>query len=185
MSEVTSVQQQTEVVESREGTQSQLARHVGQQPASIQASHRLMLALEAVAAILYIGLFVWAIYVSVTWKTYGELAVPRWWMASQVCAGLLVVILGLHTLIVGAFLPVPYPSGKETIVTGQQAVRQAWMLIGLGLLWAAAWGGMVLGIVLSGAEPLEVFIPFVVSLSIGVGVISGIWSVVQKLFKSR
>lgn len=172
MSEVSDVQQETAVEESTEKTGSELDRYIEQQPRSIRIAHTLMLVLEGVALILYIGLFVLAIYVSVTWKTHGELAVPRWWMASQVCAALLVVVLGLHTLTVGAYLPVPYPSGKETIVTGQRAARQGWMLIGLGLLWAAAWGGMYLGIVLSGAEPLQVFIPFVVAISIGVGILS-------------
>lgn len=183
MSEATSVQQEAKVVESREETGSQLARHLEQQPASIQTAHKLMLALEAVGVILYVGLFILAVYVSVTWKTYGELAVPRWWMASQVCAALLAMTVGLHTLIVKAYLPIPYPSGKESIVTGRQAVRQGWMPIRLGLLWAAAWGGMYLYIVLSGAKPLETFIPFVVILSIGLGVISGISSIVSAIRK--
>jgi hypothetical protein len=172
MSEATSVQQEVEGVESKEETRSQLARHLEQQPASIQTAHKLMLALEAVVAILYIGLLIVAIYVSVTWKTHGELAIPRWWMASQVSVALLLVILGLHSVIVKAHSPVPSLSGKESKVTGREAVRQGWMLIGLGVLWAAAWGGMYLGIVLSGAEPLQVFIPFVVALGIGMGVIS-------------
>ena len=164
MSEATSVQQ--------EETGSQLARHLEEQPASIQTAHKLMLALEAVVAILYIGLLIVAVYVSVTWKTHGELAVPRWWMASQVSAALFLVILGLHSVIVKAYSPFPSLGGKESKVTGRKAVRQGWMLIGLGLLWAAAWGGMYLGIVLSGAEPLQVFIPFVVALGMGMGVIS-------------
>ncbi len=172
MSEAASVQQEVEGVESKEETGSQLGRHLEKQPSSIQTAHKLMLALEAVVAILYIGLLIVAIYVSVTWKTHGELAVPRWWMASQVCAALFLVILGLHSVIVKAYSPFPSLSGKDSKVTGRKAVRRGWMLIGLGLLWAAAWGGMYLGIVLSGAEPLKVFIPFVVAMGIGVGVIS-------------
>jgi hypothetical protein len=52
------------------------------------------------------------------------------------------------------------------------------MLTGGGLAWAAAWGGMYLGIVLAGAEPLKIFIPFVVAVSIGVGILSVIRSVI-------
>jgi hypothetical protein len=185
MSEVTSIQRETEAVESREETGSELARYMEQQTEPIRTSHKLLLAVELVGAILYIGLLVLAIWVSVTWKTHSELAIPRWWMASQVSAALLVVILGLHTLVVKAFLPIPYPNGKETIVTGRKAVRQGWMLVGLGPLWGAAWGGMYLFIVLSGAEPLDTFIPFVVILSIGVGVISGIVTAIQKWARSR
>ena len=177
MSEAASVQQAE--------TGSQLARHLEQQPASIQAAHKVMLALEAVVAILYIGLLIVAVYVTVTWKTHGELAIPRWWMASQVSVALFVVILGLHSLIVKAHWPNPLLSGKDSIVTGRKAVRQGWIFISLGLLWAATWGGMYLGIALSGAEPLEVFIPFVVALSIGVGVIGGLGSAVLKRLRSR
>jgi hypothetical protein len=177
MSEAASVQQAE--------TGSPLARHLEEQPASIQTAHKLMLALEAVVAILYIGLLIVAVYVTVTWKTHGELAVPRWWMASQVSVALFLAILGLHSLIVKAHWPNPLLSGKDSIVTGRKAVRQGWIFIGGGLLWAAAWGGMYLGIVLSGAEPLEVFIPFVVALSVGVGVIAGIGSAIQKRLKAR
>jgi hypothetical protein len=185
MSGATNVQRDTGVVASREETGSELARHMDQQTGSIQTAHKLMLVLEAVAAILYIGLFILAIYVSVTWKAHGELAVPRWWMASQVTAGLLAVIVGLHALMVKAYLPIPYPSGKESIVTGREAARQAWMPIGLGILWAVVWGGMYLYIVLSGADPLGTFIPFVVIVSVGIGVASGIWAATQKRRTSR
>jgi hypothetical protein len=179
MSDATNVQREAGVVESREEAGSELARHMDQQTGSIQTAHKLILVLEAVGAILYIGLFILAIYVSVTWKAHGELAVPRWWMASQVCAGVLAVIVGLHTLVVKAYLPVPYPNGKESIVTGREAARQAWMPIGLGLLWAAVWGGMYLYIVLSSADPLGTFIPFVVIVSVGIGVASGIWAAIR------
>ena len=179
MTEVTDVQQEAVVVESTEDTGSELARYMEKQPGSIQTAHKLMLALEGVAAILYIGLFILAIYVSVTWKTHGELAVPRWWMASQVCAGLLLVIGGLHTLVVKAYRPTP-PGSKDSIVTGREAVGQAWKPIALGLFWAAVWGGMYLFIVLSGADPLGTFIPFVVIVSIGLGVAWAIWVAIQK-----
>jgi hypothetical protein len=178
MSEATDVQQEVTVVESRENSGSELARHMEQQTKSIQTAHKLMLALEAVLAILYIGLFVLAIYVSVTWKRHGGLAVPRWWMASQACVGLLLVIVGLHTLVVKAYMPTP-PGAKESIVTGREAVRQAWKPTALGLFWAAVWGGMYLLIVLSGADPLETFILFVVIVSVGIGVASGIWAAIR------
>ena len=178
MSEVTNGQQKVGRVEAREDTGSELARHMEQQPASVQTAHRLMLALEGICAILYLGLFVLAIYVSVTWNTHGELAVARWWMASQVCAGLLLVIVGLHTLVVKAYRPTP-PGTKDLIVTGREAVRQAWKPISLGVFWAVAWGGMYLAIVVSGTDPLGIFIPFVVVVSIGIGVASGIWAATQ------
>ncbi|NIV38229.1 MAG: hypothetical protein GWN58_55075, partial [Anaerolineae bacterium] len=82
MSEVSDVQQEEVMAELTEETGSELDRYIEKQPASIQTAHKLMLVLEGVCAILYIGLFIVAIYVSVTWKTHGELAVPRWWMAS-------------------------------------------------------------------------------------------------------
>ena len=185
MSEETGVRQEPKVVESREETGSALAHHLEQQPASVQTANKLMLALEAVGAILIVGLFVLALYVSIAWKTYGELAVPRWWMANQVCVALFMGILGLHTLFVKAWMPIPSLGGEESIVTGRQAVRQGWLFIGLGLLWAAAWVGMYLAIVLSGAPPLDIFIPFVVILGISVGVIGGIVSAIERRAKSR
>ncbi|NIV33579.1 MAG: hypothetical protein GWN58_30270 [Anaerolineae bacterium] len=184
MSEVSDVQQETVVEESTEKTGSELDRYIAQQPRTIRIAHVLMLALEAVAAILYIGLFILAIYVSVTWKTHGELAVPRWWMASQVCAGLLLVFVGLHTLVVKAYSPTP-PGTRDSIVTGREAVRKAWGPLALGLFWAAAWGGMYLFIVLSGADPIRTFIPFVVIVSIGLGVAWSIWVAIQKRRRSQ
>ena len=184
MSEVSDVQQEEVMAESAVETGSELDRYIEKQPASIQTAHKLMLVLEGVCAILYIGLFIVAIYVSVTWKTHGELAVPRWWMASQVCVGLLLVIVGLHTLVVKAYSPTP-PGTKDSIVTGREAVRQAWKPLGLGILWAAAWGGMYLFIVLSGADPLATFIPFVVIVSIGLGIAWAIWAAIQKRRTSR
>ena len=185
MSEAKSVQQEVQMVESREETESQLARHLEQQPASIQTIHKVMLVLEAIGVVLAVGLFILAVYVSITWKTHGELAVPRWWMASQLCAAFFMVIVGLHTLIVKAYLPMQSPGSKESIDTGRQAVKKGWGVIGLGILWAAAWGGMYLYIVLSGAKPLETFIPFVVILSIGVPVVGGIVSAIQRRAKSQ
>lgn len=184
MSEVSDVQQETAVEESTEETGSELDRYIEQQPRSIRIAHTLMLVLEGVALILYIGLFVLAIYVSVTWKTHGELAVPRWWMASQVCVGLLLVIVSLHTLVVKAYSPTP-PGTKDSIVTGREAVGQAWKPLGLGILWAAAWGGMYLFIVLSGADPIGTFIPFVVIVSVGLGVAWGTWVAIQKRRRSQ
>ncbi len=185
MSEGTEIQKRAAEEETREKAGSELARHMEQQAGSIQTAHKLMLALEAIGAIAYSGLFVVAIYVSVTWKTYGDLAVPRWWTASQVCAGLLIVIVGLHTLVVKAYLPGPYQSSKEPIATGREAVRQAWKPISLGILWAAAWGGMYLFIVLSGADPIGTFIPFVVIVSVGLGVAWGIWVAMQNRRRSQ
>ena len=184
MSEVSDVQQETVVDESTEKTGSELDRYIEQQPRSIQIAHTLMLVLEGVALILYIGLFILAIYVSVTWKTHGELAVPRWWMASQVSVGLLLVFVGLHTLVVKAHSPTP-PGTKDSIVTGREAVRKAWGPLALGLFWAAAWGGMYLFIVLSDADPIGTFIPFVVIVSIGLGVAWSIWAATQKRRRSQ
>jgi hypothetical protein len=185
MSEGANVQQEAGITESKEESKGRLAQHVEQQPASVQTVHKVMLALEAVVAILYIGLFIAAIYVSVTWQTHGELAVPRWWMFSMVSVGLLLILFGFHSILVKAHLPLPSPSGKESFVTGQEAVKQGWMFIGMGLLWAALWAGMYLYIVLTGVEPLETFIPFVVIVSIGVGVIGGVVPAVWKRVKSR
>ena len=184
MSKAVDVQQGATAVESSEETEYGLDRYMQQQSESIQTAHKLMLALEGACAILYIGLFILAIYVSVAWKTYGELAVPRWWMASQVCVGLLLVIVGLHTLVVKAYSPTP-PGTKDAIVTGREAVRQAWKPLALGLVWAAAWGGMYLGIVISGADPLRIFILFVVVVSVGLGVASGIWAAIRTRRGSR
>jgi hypothetical protein len=184
VSEVRDIRQEAVVAESTEETGSELDRYMEKQPGSVQTAHKLMLALEGACAILYIGLFILAIYVSVAWQTYGELAVPRWWMASQVCAGLLLVIAGLHTILVKAYLPTP-PGTKDLIVTGREAMRQAWKPIALGLFWAALWGGMYLFIVLSGADPIKTFIPFVVVVSIGLGIASGIWAATRKRRAAR
>ena len=183
MSETRGVRQEREAVASGAETSVQLAGHVAQQPASIQRTHKLMLALEAAIVIAYIGLFVAAVYVSVTWKRHGELAVPRWWMVSQVGAALFMAIMGLHALIVKAYPPIPFSGDNTSAVTGRRAATRGRSLIGLGILWAIAWGGMYVGIVLSGEEPLRVFIPVVVILSISIGVISGIRSAIQRWAK--
>jgi hypothetical protein len=193
MKEATTVQPEATTVDSRQEANAQLDEYVKQQPKSVQTAHTVLSVLMAVGFILVIGLFIVALYVSFTWKAYGELAVPRWWMAWGVTVGLWLVVFGLDIFILKADPPYIMPgtgpsrdkaSGERRwYVTGQQAARQGRIYIGLGVLYAALWAGMFLVISLWSEDPLSSFITFVLGLTFLTVVASITWSVIQWLSK--
>ena len=194
MKEAATVQPEVTPAESRQAANARLAEYVEQQPKSIQTAHIVLSVLLAVGVVLVIGLFIVALYVSFTWKAYGELAVPRWWMAWGVSVGLWLVVYGLDILILKANPPYVMPgtgpsrdkaSGERRwFVTGPQAARQGRIYIGLGVLYAALWAGMYLVIALWSEDPLSSFITFVLGLTFLTVVIGIASSVIQRFSKS-
>jgi biotin transporter BioY len=194
MKEATTVQPEATTVDSRQEANAQLAEYVEQQPKSVQTAHTVLSVLLAVGVVLVIGLFIVALYVSFTWKAYGELAVPRWWMAWGVSVGLWLVVFGLDILILKADPPYIMPgtgpsrdkaSGERRwYVTGQQAARQGRIYLGLGVLYGALWAGMYLVIALWSEDPLSSFITFVLGLTFLTVVVAIASSVIQRLSKS-
>jgi hypothetical protein len=171
-----------------------LAEYVEQQPKSIQTAHTVLSVLLAVGFVLAIGLLIVALYVSFTWKAYGELAVPRWWMAWGVTVGLWIVVFGLDIFILKAD-PTWIPPGvgpsrdkasgeRRWYVTGPQAARQGRIYMGLGVLYGALWAGMYLVVSLWSEDPLSSFITFVLGLTFLTVVVAIASSVIQRLAKS-
>ena len=194
MKEATAVQQEATRVDSRQEANARLAEYVEQQPKSIQTAHTVLSVLLAVGFVLAIGLFIVALYVSFTWKAYGELAVPRWWMAWGVTVGLWIVVFGLDIFILKADPPYVMPgtgpsrdkaSGERRwFVTGPQAARQGRIYMGLGVLYGALWAGMYLVVSLWSEDPLSSFITFVLGLTFLTVVVAIASSVIQRLAKS-
>lgn len=194
MKEATAVQQEATTVDSRQEANARLAEYVEQQPKSIQTVHTVLSVLLAVGFVLAIGLFIVALYVSFTWKAYGELAVPRWWMAWGVTVGLWIVVFGLDIFILKADPPYVMPgtgpsrdkaSGERRwFVTGPQAARQGRIYMGLGVLYGALWAGMYLVVSLWSEDPLSSFITFVLGLTFLTVVIGIASSVIQRFSKS-
>lgn len=194
MKEATTVQPEATLADSRQEANARLAEYVEQQPKSVQTAHTVLSVLMAVGVVLVIGLFIVALYVSFTWKSYGELAVPRWWMAWGVSVGLWLVVFGLDILILKADPPYIMPgtgpsrdkaSGERRwYVTGPRAARQGRIYIGLGVLYAVLWAGMYLVISLWSEDPLSSFITFVLGLTFLTVVVAIASSVIQRLSKS-
>jgi hypothetical protein len=193
--EVTTVQPETTQVDSRQEANAQLAEYVEQLPKSIRTAHNVLSVLLGVGVVLAIGLFIVALYVSFAWKAYGELAVPRWWMAWGVSVGLWLVVYGLDILVLKANPPYVMPgtgpsrdksSGElRWYVTGPQAARQGRIYIGLGVLYAALWAGMYLVISLWSEDPLSSFITFVLGLTFLTVIVSIASSLIQRFSRTK
>jgi len=63
-------------------------QYVQQLPASKQSAHRLLVWLVAIGFILVVGLFIYAIYTSVTWKSAGGINVAISWQYFFLAGGL-------------------------------------------------------------------------------------------------
>ena len=106
--------------------------YVQQLPDSKQFVHRVLVLLVAVGFVLLIGTFIYAIYTSVTWETAGGVNVALSWQYFFLAGGVLALILGIDTLVLGASVPLPFASAKYIYTTGDKAVREGWTLVGVG-----------------------------------------------------
>ncbi len=157
-------------------------QHVQGLPASRQTAHRWVVWLLAVAIVLTVGVFIYAIYASVNWRSVGEAAVVLAWLYFFLAGALAALVMGLDTLIVGATVPPPFERSKYSFTTGREAVRQGRGLIGyaavvtlLVVVGAAA--------VRAGRFGLEDWVRLVVGFWVAVGLVAAARAILRGILR--
>jgi len=177
----------------------QLAQYVEQQPESMQAFHTWMTCLEAASLVVVAAVFILALYLSINWTSVPAKVIPTAWFAFPGNFSLTVLLLGLHTVILKAFspvvglhtvalrasFPVALPGKNQQFVTGSEAVGRGWTFILIGLLAGAFWGFIAYATWTLNWTMLEPLIG-ILGVVMGVGIaISILYSMFQKVFKTR
>lgn len=109
-------------------------QYLEQQSPSKLTAHRWLGWLVITAIVLTLGVFIYAIYSSITWQSTGGDNVVIAWMYFFLAGGLAAFLMGLDTVILEATLPPPIGGSNNDYETGTAAVRQGWALIGYGLV---------------------------------------------------
>ena len=187
---------QGKTAESKQEWKARLAQYLEQQPTATQRSHRWMRILEMVNLFVILGLFIVALYVSVTWKNYDATVIALWWIGFAEAGALLGMLLGLHSVVVKAFPPgmlrgiKPFPANmvtndKKTFVTGRQAVRWGWLVFGASCVWALICCGFYYYLATANVDTLGTFISVVVNFCLILVLVKIVLKVLQVSTKSR
>ena len=153
-------------------------------PASKHSTHRVLVWLVALSFILVIGLFIYAIYTSITWKSAGGLNVALSWQYFFLAGGLVALILGIDTFILGATVPLPFEGSKYNYTTGRKAVREGWLLVGIGGLLTVLMIGLTVAL-RAGYLSLENWVTLVVGFWVIVGLAAGVQAVIRRILSAR
>jgi hypothetical protein len=124
----------------KQDVKAQLAQYLAQQPVSKQRFHKWMKVLEMASLAIVVGAFAVAMYVSINWTMVPLKVVPTAWVAFPVSLVPLMILIGLHTIVLKAFLPIVVPGESQTFVTGSKAEQWGRGLIVSALLVGAFWG---------------------------------------------
>ena len=118
---------------------------VNSESKSQQTFHHWMKRFQAATVGLIVGIFVMALWTSISWQQVTPFEVAFWWMAFALSGIPLTIFVGLDIIFSrGAVIPMQWGNSPKRMVTvtGRKAV-----LTGLGVIAAAlAWGGFVLAL---------------------------------------
>ena len=175
MSNAVSVQKA--VVVSKEEMVDRLARHLELQSESVQASDKLLKRLEVASLILPVAALVVAIVLIATSSASLSKSIPAAVFAVWGCFALWIFLIGLHSIVIRAFPPVPYLMAVQTkkapgFVTGSAAAAMGVFIVVSALVFAAccAMGGYAF----FSPEILDILIPVIIVYSVGSG-LCGTW----------
>jgi hypothetical protein len=153
-------------------------------PASKQSAHRVLVWVIGVAFVLAIGLFIYAIYTSVIWKSAGGLKVVIYWQYFFLAGAFFALLLGIDTLILGATVPLPFEGSKYSYTTGRKAVSEGWTLVGVGGLLFVLMIALILAL-RAGYLSLETWITLVVGFWVVVGLAAAVLAVIRRISGAR
>lgn len=177
-------QQTSNAVKPVAGERLSFDQYVQSLPASKQSAHRVLVWLVAIGFILVIGLFIYAIYTSVTWKSAGGLNVALSWQYFFLAGGLFALLLGIDTLILGATVPLPFEGSKYSYTTGRKAVREGWTLVGVGGLLFILMIALTLAL-RAGYLSLEDWVTLLVGFWVVVGLAAAALAVIRRIMDAR
>lgn len=176
--------QTSNAVQPTAGERLSFDQYVQSLPASKQSTHRVLVWLVALGFILAIGLFVYAIYTSVTWKTAGGLNVMLAWQYFFLAGTLIALLLGIDTLILGATVPLPLEGSKHSYTTGRKAVREGWTLVGVGGLLFILMIALTLAL-RAGSLSLDNWVTLVVGFWVVLGLAAAVLAVIRRIIGAR
>jgi hypothetical protein len=159
-------------------------QYVEQLPVPKQSAHRWVIWLVAAGIILTLGVFVYAIYTSITWKTAGGQNVVLSWMYFFLSGAIAAFLLGLDTILIGATIPLPFERSKYDFTKGHGAVREGWWLVGYGVVVTIL---VIAGVtaVKAGTLSIEDWITYFVSIFVILGLGSGALAILRRILRSR
>ena len=173
------------MAEPSQNTRAQLAEYMERQPESTQNSHRWLKRLEVAGVGIIVATFIAAMYVSVNSKSFPPMMIPMTWFLFVVSVTPTIVLVGIHTLILGAFPPIILPGKKQKFVTGRAAAWNGWGLVLGGLVGAAFW---VIFAYAVGTFNLDLLVPLINVLGVAVSVViavSVLFSIYRSITRSR
>jgi len=181
MASQASVRQATAV--SKQELVGRLAHYLEQQPESVRASDKLMKRLEVASLFLPAAALVAAIVLITTSGASLSESIPAAVFAVWGCCALWILLIGVHSIVIRAFPPVPYLMASQTktrpgFYTGSTAVGMGAFIIVAGLVFAAccAMGAYAF----FDQEILKVLIPVIIVYSVASG-LCGTWIRKQKM----
>jgi hypothetical protein len=169
----------------RQEVKAQLAHHLAQQPESKQVFHKWMKVLEVVGLVIIAATFAVALYLSINWATVPQMAIPTAWFAFPVSFAPLMILIGVHSIGLRAFLPI-VPLGKsQQFVTGSKAVWSGAGLIVTALLVGAFWGAFA-WVMWSGDMALIGTYTRILGTGVGIAIaVAIVGSLFRQIFRSR
>lgn len=171
--------------EVRQQLKIQLAQHLAQQPESTQAVHKVLTILETVGAGIFVAAFIFALYVSIAWKSFDPLLIPIAWFTFAASIAPLMICLGLDAITLRAFPPTIWPGKPPKFVTGAGAVWTGWAFIFSALAAAAFWGVIAYAV---GTLNFALITPLVSILAVVMGVamaVSMVYKLIHDISRSR
>lgn len=164
----------------KQETQLSFDQFVKQISAAKQSAHRWVAWLTAVALILAVDVFIYAIYTSITWKSSVGANVILAWIYSFIAGSFAAFLIGLDTLILGATLPWPFEASKLSYTTGPQAIKEGRNLVVYGLIVIiTAIGCMVL--VRAGVVGIENLVKCDIGIMVAIGIFIGVQAVLRRI----
>lgn len=177
-----SIQQTSTSVEQDAGERLTFDQYLQQLPAPKQTFHRVIVWFIAAAAIITLGVFVYAIYASFMAQSLGGSHVVLAWMSFFLAGAAAAFLYGLDTLILGATIPFPSEGSKYSYETGPKAVREGWMLIGYGVVVTILY---IVGVLAAqaGRFAVEDFVTLVVGFFVILGLGSAALAVLRRILR--
>jgi len=185
MNNPVSLNSSTALPETKAQLRLQIEQYVKQLSETKQAFHKWMKFLEVVGFGLILAAFILAMYVSIAWESVNPLIIPIAWFAFVASACPLLMLIGLHAVILKVFPPVTWTGKMQKFIAGSEAVRPGWGFVVLGLALLAFWGFFAYA---TWTQNWALLTPLITFLGVVMGVgmaISILYSMFQKIIKSR
>ena len=171
MEKKTSVRQAAGMVESDTGLSTPLDVYMEQQSEAMQTFHRWMERLEVASLGIGVAAFITAVVITINHvnKVPGNAIWAVWFIVPACFISPFGFLLGLHTAILRACLPIRMNVERKAFLTGLPAVGLGWVMMVGSLVTAAYWGMGAYAFI--NPDILDILIPSIVLPLVGLGIL--------------